>query len=122
MISRLYRVMILFLAALLTACGAASAEPDWPDLSGDRVDALVSGICAEETREWEDGPLREDALGIWQGEDYLRRVRHAARTLTRFAANSDFRTIATEQPAAGPDAAGRIADRGAGKDRPHRHL
>lgn len=75
----------------------ASAEPEWPDLSGERVDELVSGICAEATKEWEYGPLREDALGIWQGEDYLRRVRHAAGTLTRFAANSDFRTIATEQ-------------------------
>ena len=75
----------------------APKEPGWPDLSGERVDELVTGICAEETREWEYGPLREDALGIWQGEDYLRRVRHAARTLTRFAANSDFRTIATEQ-------------------------
>ena len=43
------------------------------------------------------GPLREDPLGIWQGEECLRRVHHAARVLTRFAANSDFRTIATEQ-------------------------
>ena len=58
---------------------------------------MMDAICAELTEEWEGGPLREDALGIWQGEEYLRRVHYAAQVLTRFAANSDFRTIATEQ-------------------------
>ena len=58
----------------------------------------MDGILNELTEEWKEGPLREDAVGAWQGEGYLRRVRHAARVLTRFAANSEFRTIATEQP------------------------
>ena len=75
----------------------AGTEENWPDLPEERVDGIMDAICAELTEEWEEGPLREDAMGIWQGEEYLRRVHHAARVLTRFAANSDFRTIATEQ-------------------------
>jgi ATP-dependent helicase/nuclease subunit B len=75
----------------------AGGEPGWPELPEERVDGIMDAICAELTEEWEGGPLQEDALGIWQGEEYLRRVRHAARVLTRFAANSDFRTIATEK-------------------------
>ena len=75
----------------------AGQEDAWPDLPEERVDGMMDAICAELTTEWEDTPLREDALGIWQGEEYLRRIHHAARVLTRFAANSDFRTIATER-------------------------
>lgn len=75
----------------------AGAVEGWPRLPEERVDGIMDAICAELTEEWENGPLREDAMGIWQGEEYLRRVHHAARVLTRFAANSDFRTIATEQ-------------------------
>ena len=75
----------------------AGAEDAWPALPDERVDSIMEGICAELTEEWEEGPLREDAMGIWQGEEYVRRIHYAARVLTRFAANSDFRTIATEQ-------------------------
>lgn len=86
-----------FHAALDRFMKTAGAESDWPAMDDERVDGIMDAICAELTVEWEDGPLQEDALGIWQGETYLRRIRHAARVLTRFAANSDFRTIATEQ-------------------------
>ena len=75
----------------------AGSEEDWPEIPDERVDGIMDGICAELTKEWEGGPLREDAMGIWQGEEYLRRIHYTARVLTRFAANSDFRTIATEQ-------------------------
>ena len=75
----------------------AGSEDNWPEIPDERVDGIMDGICAKLTKEWEGGPLREDAMGIWQGEEYLRRVHYAARVLTRFAANSDFRTIATEQ-------------------------
>ena len=88
---------VFFHAALDRFMKDAGAEREWPDLSDEKVDGMMDAICAELTREWEEGPLREDALGIWQGEDCLRRVHYAARVLTRFAANSDFRTIVTEQ-------------------------
>ena len=86
-----------FHAALDRFMKTAGAEPDWPAWTDERTDERMDAICAELAEEWEEGPLREDALGIWQGEEYLRRVHHAARVLTRFAANSDFRTVATEQ-------------------------
>jgi ATP-dependent helicase/nuclease subunit B len=63
----------------------------------------MDAILAELTEEWEESPLRGDALGEWTGEGYLRRVRRAAQVLTRFAANSEFRTIATEQAFGDPD-------------------
>ena len=86
-----------FHAALDRYMKTAGAEDAWPALPDERVDSIMEGICAELTEEWEEGPLREDAMGIWQGEEYVRRIHYAARVLTRFAANSDFRTIATEQ-------------------------
>ena len=75
----------------------AGRNERWPDLTDEQADSLMDGILNELTEEWKEGPLQEDAMGIWQGESYLRRVRYAARVLTRFAANSEFRTIATEQ-------------------------
>lgn len=86
-----------FHAALDRYMKTAGAEDGWPALPDERVDSIMEDICAELTEEWEEGPLREDAMGIWQGEEYVRRIHYAARVLTRFAANSDFRTIATEQ-------------------------
>ena len=76
---------------------AAGSDSRWPDFTDEQADSLMDGILNGLTEEWKEGPLREDAMGAWQGESYLRRVRHAARVLTRFAVNSDFRTIATEQ-------------------------
>ena len=75
----------------------AGADPDWPDFTPEQVDGYMDAVCAELTKEWEDSPLRGDAVGEWTGDGYLRRVRHAAQVLTRFARNSDFRTIATER-------------------------
>ena len=86
-----------FHAALDMYMKTAGADPAWPDLTREQSEGIMDGICAELTKEWEEGPLGEDALSRWQGEEYLRRVRFAGWTLTRFAANSDFRTIATEQ-------------------------
>ena len=74
------------------------AEKDWPYFTAERVDNVMDTILTELTEEWKETPLREDAMGEWTGEGYLRRVRRAAQVLTRFAANSEFRTIATEQP------------------------
>ncbi len=86
-----------FHAALDRYMKRAGADRDWPDFTPEQVDGYMDAICAELTEEWNDTPLRNDAIGEWTGEDYLRRVRRAAQVLTRFAANSDFRTIATEQ-------------------------
>ena len=74
----------------------AGADSAWPCLAPERVDEVMDKILADLTAEWEDSPLTDDALGEWRGEGYLRRIRRAARVLTRFAANSDFRTVATE--------------------------
>ncbi len=75
----------------------AGADAAWPDFTPEQVDGYMDAVCAELTEEWEDSPLRSDAVGEWTGDGYLRRVRRAAQVLTRFARNSDFRTIATEQ-------------------------
>ena len=86
-----------FHAALERYINRAGEDAGWPDFTPEQVDGYMDAICAELTEEWQDSPLRDDAIGEWTGEGYLRRVRHAARVLTRFAANSEFRTIATEQ-------------------------
>ena len=75
----------------------AGRTPGWPDISHEETDRMMDGICRDLTAEWTGGPLKEDALGVWKGEGYQRRVHHAAWALTRFAANSSFRTIATER-------------------------
>ena len=87
-----------FHAALDAYLKRAGAEESWPGLPDSRIDEIMDRICAEQTAEWEGGPLTEDALGIWQGEEYQRRIRFAARAVTRFAENSDFITAATELP------------------------
>ena len=74
----------------------AGQEKNWPYITSVQADAVIDRILAELTEEWKDSPLRDDALGEWTGGEYVRRVRRAAQVLTRFAANSDFRTIATE--------------------------
>jgi len=74
----------------------AGEDRDWPAFPPERVDAVMDEILADLTKEWEDSPLRADALGEWKGAEYLRRVHHAAQVLTRFAANSEFRTVETE--------------------------
>ncbi len=86
-----------FHSALERYLRRAGAEENWPYFTPEQVDGYMDAVCAELAEEWQDTPLREDALGEWTGEGYLRRVRHAAQVLTRFAANSEFRTIATEQ-------------------------
>ena len=75
----------------------ADRTPGWPDISHEETDRIMDRICGELTAEWTGGPLKGDALGVWKGESYQRRVHHAAWALTRFAANSSFRTIATER-------------------------
>ena len=86
-----------FHAALERYINRAGADPAWPDFTQEQVDGYMDAICAELTEEWQDSPLQDDAIGEWTGEGYLRRIRRAAQVLTRFAANSDFRTVATEQ-------------------------
>lgn len=83
-------------AALERYLRAAGRDPAWPDLDDGKIGALMDGILDGLTAEWEDGPLTEDACGRWTGDTYRGQARRAARTLTRFAGNSDFRTVATE--------------------------
>ena len=74
----------------------AVCEPDWPGLPEERISALMDGILNRITETWEGGSLREEAAGLWQSGEYLRRARHAASILTRFAANADFQIVGTE--------------------------
>ena len=85
-----------FHLALQQYMDRAVREPEWPHLDADRASALMEAILDQLTQSWEEGPLRESALGRWQGEEYLRRVRHAASVLTRFASNADFQPLGTE--------------------------
>ena len=86
-----------FHAALDGYMRKAAGKPEWPDFSREQAERVMDDVLRELTEEWAEGPLQEDAIGVWQGETLDRRVRYAAWALTRFAANSDFRTIATEQ-------------------------
>lgn len=92
-----------FHAALEQYIKRAGNDGQWPHFTPEQVDGYMDAICAELTEEWSDSPLQQDAVGEWTGEGYLRRVHRAAQVLTRFAMNSEFRTIATEQTFGGPD-------------------
>ena len=85
-----------FHAALQRYINRAVRDSRWPSLDQSGIDALMDEILDQLTLPWEEGPLREDALGRWQGEAYLRRVRRAASVLTRFAGNADFQVLGTE--------------------------
>ena len=85
-----------FHLALERYADRAVTDPAWPRLEDQRVQDLIGAVLEDLTLPWEEGPLREDSMGRWQGEAYLRRIRHAASVLTRFAANSDFRILGTE--------------------------
>ena len=87
---------IFFHRALQEFLTEACRQPDWPRWSAERTHDVMEGVLSVLTKDWEGGPLREDALGIWEGEGYIRRAHNAARALTLFAANSRFRTVATE--------------------------
>ena len=86
-----------FHAALDGYMRKAPEEPEWPAFDREQADRVMDGVLRELTEAWAEGPLKDDAAGVWRGETLTRRVRYAAWALTRFAANSDFRTIATEQ-------------------------
>ena len=81
----------------------AVGEPGWPNLDPARADALMDAVLDQLIAGWQDSPLQQDALGLWQGEELLRRVRHAASVLTRFAGNSDFEVAGTEVEFGGSD-------------------
>lgn len=89
--------------ALCRYVNKAGADPAWPDISDERADGIAAGIAEELTREWEDGPLRDDESGVWEGEEYVRRFRTAAMALTRQARGSGFRTVYAEHDFGFPD-------------------
>ena len=85
-----------FHQALQEYTDAAIQDPSWPRLSEERIDQLMDEILNHLTEAWLESPLEADALGRWQGEEYLRRARHAASVLTKYAANGDFQILGTE--------------------------
>lgn len=85
-----------FHAALQNYATLASALPEWPQVDDETIDRLVDQALAPLTKAWENGPLREDAIGRSLGEEYIRSVRRSAWMFTRHARNSRFTTIASE--------------------------
>ena len=85
-----------FHAALQQYATLAAANPAWPDISEDEVNRMMDGVLAPLTKEWEGGPLTEDAMGRQLGESYTRIIRRAAWLFTRHAQNSHFTTWGTE--------------------------
>ena len=92
-----------FHAVLEQYISRAVREKEWPELSDEKIGEMTEQIVAEQAAVWENGPLREDAAGIWESEEYARRAKHAAAVLTRFAANSDFRVVGTEMEFGSPE-------------------
>ena len=74
-----------FHAALDGYMRKAAGKPEWPDFSREQAERVMDDVLRELTEEWAEGPLQEDAIGVWQGETLDRRVRYAAWALTRFA-------------------------------------
>jgi len=74
----------------------AMQRPDWPDVDEETVDRILDAQFAQAEKSWEDGPLREDAIGRWTGADAEQAVRRSAHVLVKQAANSSFRTVRTE--------------------------
>ena len=85
-----------FHAALQQYATLAAANPDWPNIPEDQVDRMMDAVLAPLTKEWEGGPLTEDAMGRQLGETYARTIRRAAWLFTRHAQNSRFTTWGTE--------------------------
>ena len=85
-----------FHAALQQYATLASAEPSWPDLPDEEIDRMVDQVVQPLTKEWEGGPLREDAVGRQLGEAYIRSVRRSAWMFTKHARNSRFTTVGAE--------------------------
>ena len=85
-----------FHAALQQYATLAAAHPGWPSISEEETDRMMDEVLAPLTREWEGGPLTEDAMGRQLGETYARTIRRAAWLFTRHAQNSRFTTWGTE--------------------------
>ncbi len=85
-----------FHAALQSYATLASSVPTWPNVEDEEIDRLVDQALEPLTAEWENGPLREDAMGRSLGEEYIRDVRKSAWMFTRHARNSHFTTMGTE--------------------------
>ncbi len=92
-----------FHAVLKQYMDRASGEPGWPVLSERRMNELLDRILDEMSPLLAESPLWSDALGRWQSDALMRRARHAADILTRFAANGDFQLLGTEVPFGTPE-------------------
>lgn len=71
-------------------------RPDWPEIDEETIDHILDSQFAEAEKAWADGPLRDDAIGVWTGRDAQRAVRRSAHVLMKHAANSAFHPIRTE--------------------------
>ena len=60
----------------------AMAEPDWPDLTAERINAILNRILRPETARWREGPLGADTVHRYQGAQIVRGVRTMCHLLT----------------------------------------
>lgn len=85
-----------FHAALQRYASLAAANPAWPHISEEEADSMMTSALEPLTKEWQGGPLAEDAMGRQLGRSYIRTIRRAAWLFTRHAQNSRFTTWGTE--------------------------
>lgn len=57
---------------------AAAEHLEWPGLTREENDALMDGVLAPLTAEWENTPLGDNAMLRWSGEGFCRIARQAA--------------------------------------------
>ena len=89
-------VGVFYHAVMCRYANLASAAENWPNLSDEQMDRLLDEALAPERETWENGPLREDAVGRALGDEYIQTVRKAAWMFTRHAQHTGFSRISTE--------------------------
>lgn len=68
----------------------AASHSAWPQVTREDCDGLMDEVLAPVTKEWEQGPLGENAQTKALGRRYLRIIRRAAWTFTQHAMDSGF--------------------------------
>ncbi len=60
----------------------AMKDPDWPDISKEKIRRILAPIFHEETCQWRNGPLGADLVHRFQGVSIIRNVRTICEILT----------------------------------------
>ncbi len=74
----------------------ASSLDRWPDLSRKEMNTVLDDVIEPLAEKWKNGPLDVDALSQLHAQCIIRDIRHAAITVTRNFAVSQFKPAAYE--------------------------